>query len=398
MTVVAAAGARRRGLLGAALVLVALNLRPAIAALSPVLSQVQRGDRLSSTLAGVLTADPVACFGIFAFATPRLIRRHGPDRLLWWTMAGLLVGTAVRYAPGTVAVFAGTTVIGASIGVANVVVPGIVKRDFADRVALMTALYATALSAGAALAAGVTVPIEHLGSLSWRGAAAVWGLVAVAALVVWPRGSRPPGAAGGGSARAGLWGSGLAWAVTCFMGLQSLSFYATFAWIPTIFESGGVPATAAGGYLALAGVAGIAGSLVTPPLARGATAGSARRPWVPVAVAVTLGAAGLSGLASAPTAAPAMWMVLLGLGQGASIALALGYLVLRAPDAARAGDLSTMAQGSGYLLAAAGPFGLGALHGATGGWAVPLAILAVLLLPELAAGVLASADRHVQPG
>jgi CP family cyanate transporter-like MFS transporter len=88
-------------------------------------------------------------------------------------------------------------------------------------------------------------------------------------------------------------------------------------------------------------------------------------------------------------------MTLLGLGQGASISLALSYIAWRSPDVRHTAQLSTMAQGFGYLLASLGPIGIGALHAASGNWSVPLAVLTGLLVVQLIAGTLASRDRQV---
>jgi MFS family permease len=88
-------------------------------------------------------------------------------------------------------------------------------------------------------------------------------------------------------------------------------------------------------------------------------------------------------------------MTLLGLGQGASISLSLSYIAWRSPDARHTAQVSTMAQGFGYLLASLGPIGIGAVHTASGSWTVPLVVLAALLVPQLIAGVLASRERQV---
>lgn len=384
---------RRPALVAAGLVFAAFNLRASVAAVAPVLPEVQRADHLSSTGGGLLNAAPVACFGLFALATPTLLRRFGADRLLWLVVAGVAAGTAVRSVAGVFPLFFGTLVVGAAIGVGNVVLPGLVKRDFPERVALLTGLYAMALSGGAGLAAGLTVPLEHAGGLSWRGGLAIWAVPAVAALVLWPPGRVHREA---GARPRGAWvllrRSPVAWAVTAFMGLQSLGFYALFAFIPTLLEGGGSSATLAGVELSVSAVASLLAAFATPTVA-----GRLGRAWPPVAVAVGLNAVALAGLALDPRGLGpvTVWMIVLGAGQGAMLSLALGFIVLRAPDPTQAANLSTMAQGIGYLVAAAGPFAVGALHQLTGGWSVPLATLGAALAVALAAGVVASGDRLV---
>ncbi|MGH9082916.1 MAG: MFS transporter, partial [Acidimicrobiales bacterium] len=220
----------------------------------------------------------------------------------------------------------------------------------------------------------------------WREALALWAVPAAAGVALWTTrlaGSHRDIDAVHVSGR--LWRDPLAWQVTAFMGLQSLGFYATLAWLPTIFEQHGVAPTPAGWLLSLAGIASLPAAFAAPVLG----SSPARQRVVLVGVA-GLNALALAGLLWRPVAGSAAWMVLLGLAQGAALSLALSFIVLRAPNAARAAELSGMAQSVGYLLAGLGPSAVGAVRQYTGGWVWPLALLAIFLFPELAAGLAAS--------
>lgn len=374
--------------------LLAANLRPALASVAPVLHTIQRSTGLSSAAASLLTALPVLAFGVCAPLAPRLGRRFGMEPTLLVCLAVLTAGIAVRTLPSAVALFTGTVAAGVAIAVGNVLLPGLVKRDYAAHAGLMTGVYSGALSAGAGLAAGLTVPLQHATGLGWRPTLALWAAPAAVAAVVWLPVLAGPRHRAVGAARpwTALWGSGLAWQVTVFMGLQSFEFYALLAWLPSVFEQHGSSAATAGWLLSLAGFAGIPSSFVVPVLAA-----RAHRQRRLVALSVGLCAAGTAGLVLAPTAAAPVWMVLLGLGQGAAISLALAFLVLRSADAEVAAELSGMAQCLGYVVAAAGPFLVGVLRDATGGWRVPLLVLLGLLAVELAAGVGAGRPRLVHP-
>ncbi|NMH98125.1 MFS transporter [Pseudonocardia sp. K10HN5] len=375
---------------GVAIFLVACNLRPAVVAVSPLLEQIRAAAGLSATAAGVLTALPVLCFGLLAPFAPRLARRFGIERSLLAALVILCAGFALRLIASPVALFAGTVLVGGAIAIGNVLLPGLIKRDFAHRAGLMTGLYTMAISAGGALAAGVTVPVARAAGLDWRGALGLWGLFAAAALLVWLTQLRRDDhrITTGGSAT-GLWRDPLAWQVTVFMGLQSLSFYAAVAWLPTLFVERGADPSTAGWMLALASFVGIASSLLTPMLAD-----RMRRQSGLVLAVTAVTAAGLVGVITVPGAE---WvsMAVLGLGQGAAISVALTLIVLRAPDGAHASQLSGMAQSVGYVVAAAGPFAVGALHDLTGAWTVPLVVLALLLVPQGAVGAAAGRDRLV---
>ncbi|WP_069387766.1 CynX/NimT family MFS transporter [Cellulosimicrobium cellulans] len=380
-----------------AVVLAALNLRPAVVAISPLLGEIRTDEGLSGAAAGMLTTLPVLCFGLLAPVTPVLARRWGLERVLFASLVVLCLGFAVRLVPTAWALFAGTVVAGCAIGLGNVLLPALVKRDFADRVGLMTGLYSMSLSGGAALAAGLTIPVADAAGLDWRGALAAWGLLAVAGAVVWaPRAlrtadARPAPFRSGTepSAARTVWRSPLAWAVTVVMGTQSLSFYATNAWLPEIFVGLGRTAEAGGWLLALGNMVGIVGSFVTPLVA-----GRMRRQRAIGVLLVLLVAGGLLGLVLAPAAA-ALWVVLLGLGQGGGISLVLMLMALRARDAAHTSELSGMAQSAGYVLAALGPLGVGLAHDASGSWTLPLLLLVGVAAVQGVATWFAGRDAHV---
>ncbi|ROS78353.1 CP family cyanate transporter-like MFS transporter [Curtobacterium sp. PhB130] len=399
--------ARRRVLaawyVGAGLLLVAINLRMGVASVGPVLAAIERSLHLSPSAASLLTTIPVFAFGAFAFLTPVLTRRIGLHRLLGLTMAVLALGIALRLEPHGWALYGGTVLAGAAIAVANVLMPAAIKTDFAHRVGLMMGLYSTALFLSAAVASAAVVPLMTAFGGAWRPALAFWALPAALAFVVWlPRALRSPGHVRGSRRvadapreadeprMAALLRDPVAIAVTGFMGLQSLSYYAFLTWAPTVLQDAGVSAHTAGLMLAYSSLPGILTGITGPALAR-----RVRPSWVPVLVVVALCVTGFVGLGVAPAAGAWLWMTLLGLGQGGAISLSLSYIVWRSPDARHTAHVSTMAQGIGYLLAGLGPLGIGLLHTVTGSWTVPIVVLVALLVVQGFAGAAASRERHV---
>ncbi|GHC51723.1 CynX/NimT family MFS transporter [Streptomyces flavofungini] len=382
--------------LGLGVVLLALNLRPALVAVSPLADTIRDDSGMSAAATSLLTALPLLCFGLLAPVAPRLGRRLGTERALLATMALICAGTALRMLDSVVALFTGTVVIGAGIAVANVLLPGLIKRDFPGRAGLMTGLYSMSLFGGAALAAGVTLPMQEASGMNWRTTLACWGALAVVALVVWLPQARSRARDGAAAARQaarpvrGLWRSPLAWQVTGYMGLQSLNYYAAAAWLPTLLKDGGMSAGDAGWMLSFSSLLGIAGSFVAPVIV-----GRRVRSGTLAVLGAVLCAIAYAGLLGAPVGGAYVWMSLLGLGQGTAISLALLFIVQRAPDARHVAPLSSMAQCFGYILAATGPAVLGAVHDASHDWALPVVLLLVLLVPQVAVGLGAARDRHV---
>lgn len=383
---------KRPWLLLLGLVLVALNLRPALSSMAPVLGQVSAGLGLSASEAGLLTTLPVLCLGLFAPLAPVLARRFGSERVILGILLTLALGIVVRSALGAVGVFVGSILAGASIGIIGVLLPGIVKRDFPQHAGTLTGVYTMALCLGAAMAAGATVPLTQHFDGSWALGLGFWMLPALLAMLVWS----PQARHGHGLHKAayrvrGLWRDPLAWQVTLYMGLQSSLAYIVFGWLPSILIGRGLSPTEAGLVLSGSVIVQLISSLGAPWLA---TRGKDQRLAIVMVMLVTL--AGLFGCLYAPLDGLWGWAVLLGLGQGGTFALALTLIVLRSKDAHVAANLSSMAQGVGYTLASMGPFAVGLVHDLTGGWAAVGWIFAVLGIGAIVFGLGAGRALHVQ--
>jgi CP family cyanate transporter-like MFS transporter len=375
-------------------VFIAINLRPAVASVGPVLADLRDDTGLSAVAASVLTAIPILCFGALAPVAPRLARRIGLRPALGLLLAVLLAGLLLRLLPGVPLLFAGTMIAAAGIAASNVLVPALIKDDYAGRTGLAMGIYTTMLTLAAAVAVGISVPAEHSLGGGWRTALGLWAIPATLALVVWlplarrgaekpPETPRVPGS---------LLREPLAWHVTVYFGLQALGFYAVLAWLPTLYQDAGYSATTAGGLVSLTAFIQCPVALVVPMLAT-----RARDQRLLVLVAGLCAAGGLLGILFAPTTAALLWILLLGLGQGAAFPLGLTLVVLRTDEPAVTARLSAMAQSGGYLLAALGPFLVGSLHDLTDSWTVSVTLLIVLLVPQIGSGLIAGKARLAVP-
>jgi len=383
-------------LLGATLLLTALNLRAAVTSVGAVLRDVQVGVGMSDSVAGVLTTLPVLCFGIIGLVAARLGRRVGTDRALVAALLLITVGLVVRaLAPTTGWILVTSLVALSGMAIGNVLAPVMVKAWFPHAVGRYTGLYSLGVVVGTAVPAAVTVPLSNLGG-GWRFGLGIWAVPAALALVPWLVVSRrsqglarpaPTGVPVAGSS--GVRRSPKAWALMVFFGVQSMEAYVAMGWLPSIFQDAGISATRAGLLTALTMALAVPVALLVPMLA-------ARRPdqrgWVVLLTTASL--VGYLGLWFAPGRAPVLWSFFLGIGLGA-FPLALLLIGLRARSSQTTSELSSLVQGWGYLLAAMGPLGIGVLHEVTGGWDLPLLALLGLLLPKLIAGLIAGAPGAV---
>lgn len=369
------ATASRQWLLGLSLILIAFNLRPVFASLSVLLPEIMRDTGLTPPAASLLTTLPLLCLGLFAAPAPALARRFGLERTLLGALLLICLGTLLRGTGSLPMLFFSSALAGAGIAVGNVLLPGLVKRDFASHAAMMTGLYTLAICAGAASAAAFTVPLEQLFGGAWTLALASWALPAVLVLLMWApqalaAGARPAPA---NILPGGLRRSALAWQVTCFMGLQSSLAYIVMGWLPPILRERGLDSATAGYVLAVSILVQLATCLVTPSIA----ARCRDQRGLALGLTATILVAMLAFL-FAPLGGRWFWAVLLGCGQGGAFALALSLIVMRSPDATVTAQLSAMAQGWGYVLAAVGPLVAGLLRGWTGSFESSAALIAVI--------------------
>tara|TARA_B100000700_G_scaffold144292_1_gene160347 strand:- start:12982 stop:14202 length:1221 start_codon:yes stop_codon:yes gene_type:complete len=341
------------------MILVGINLRPALSSLAPVLSRIQADTGLSPTSIGALTTLPVVCLGLFAPLAPWLAKRVGPERALSLALVLLALALALRASALTWLLFLGTLLAGGAIGIAGSLLPALVKRELPQGADLMTGVYTMALCLGGALGAGLSIPLaDVLGS--WRLALGSWALIAVLALVGWrwrmPHPWPDRQAASSPAPKARLLTSPLAWQVTLLMGSMSSLAYIVFGWLPVLLQRRGLSEQEAGWLLAISVMFQLVSAIGAPWLAR---LGRDQRPALLLMLAAN--GAGMMLLLLGPVEYRWPGVVLLGLGQGGCFSMALTLVVLRSGDSRLAGKLSGMAQGIGYCLAALGPLGIGIL-------------------------------------
>lgn len=379
-------------LLVVAIFLISMNLRPAITVVGPVLEFIRHDMGLSALMAGVLTSIPLAAFAVMSPWAAAIGAKFGMERAIFFALLVLVMGVVLRAYPSLFALYAGSVLLACAIAVGNVLVPGLIKRDFPHKVGLLTSIYATTLGIFASLSSGVAVPLAQNLPSGWRGALAIWFVPAlIAALFLLPqlRKATKPLAQPGEKATRSVWRSRLAWNVTLFMGLQSMSFYTLLSWLSSILQDQGYSAISAGWLVAMFPALGIpAGFVFSPLIAR-----VKDQRAISVFFSLLL-IAGYIGMILLPQFT-VFWIVVTGISIGFCFPLALAFFVFRASNTQQASALSGMAQSVGYGIAAAGPVLFGALHDLSKGWALPLAMVAVLAVVQTFVGWHAGRNAHI---
>ena len=377
-----------------ALIFISLVLRPPVGAMGPLVDELQAVEGYSLFQVGLLTSLPVVCFGIGAFAGPSLVKRLTLNRAMMWVLVALFVAMVLRSFGGYVSLISFTVVIGFAIAIGNVLIPTIVREQFPNKLALVTGLYVTLLAISASLSASIAVPSSELFG-GWRMALAIWLVPTALAIIFWMPISKvsvhaeETTSATHAEERRAVLVSPLAWAIVAFFGLQSAGFYAILNWLPSLLIDRGYSAIEAGTLLGLCTSIGIpTGFLISMVIRRFKSLSF-------LAVFVSLFTlAGLVILLVAPDQA-VLACVVTGFGFAATFPLSLTLVGSRASTSTQTTQLSALAQGWGYLIAAIGAFAFGYFKDVTGDWTISLWVLIGITFVQLISGAFAGKDQKI---
>jgi CP family cyanate transporter-like MFS transporter len=363
------------------LFLASLALRPQLVGVGPLLSTIQRDLRVSHSVAGLLSTAVVLCMGLFAPAAFVVARRLGQRRAIAAALALIAIFGVARAQIGpAAAVILLTLPVGIGVAVAGSLMPLVVRESWPARPVLATAVYATGISAGAAVSAAVAVPLAH-GLGSWRDPLTVFSLATAVLFVAWvvlTRGPRRPRSVPA-APRLPL-RNRTAWLLVAIFGLVSITYYGINAWLPASFTERGWSHASAGVLLTV--VNGVTVPVSLYLAYRGDRFGS-RRFWL--ACGAVLQLSGLLGVIVLPAAGWA-WAALIGAAIGLLFPSMMTMPLDVADDPADVGAMAALMLGGGYTISATGPFTLGLLRDAAGSFT--LAMWAIFAVTALILGIL----------
>lgn len=384
-----------------AIVFISLVLRPPIAAVGPLLHEIAEALSLDVAQQSLLTAIPVFCFGLGAFISPYLVRKLGFEKAMLSVLVTLLFALLARVWFGFEILFIGTVMVGLAIAVANVLLPTLVRSDFANRAPLLTSIYTTLLALSASLMAGFAVVLsQSLGGWPW--VLALTAVPAALAIALWlPRlqasSALVPAAISAKAQAKVVARSSIAWSILGYFSIQSLSFYFVLGWLPTILIDSNIEASKAGAFLGLATAIGIPSGLAFAPFIARLRSFS----WLASAASL-LTAAGFAMLASMIVlnvvnndSLLVVSCALIAIGQSANFPISLSLIATRAASENQTTSLSAFSQGWGYLIAGLGTFLLGAIGSASGNWSSVVFIVSALTIVQVAVGFYAGRDQRI---
>lgn len=388
---------KKKALLLIGILLVAINLRPALASLGPLIDGIRISTGLSNVFLGLLTTLPLFAFGVVSMLAPVFTKKFGIGSVILFALLLLTIGILIRSMSWLPGLYIGTLLLGIAIAFGNVLLPSLTKQNFPTRAGLITSLYSSTMAIGASVAAGISVPLAHHYNLGWQGSLRIWAVLAALAFFMWiPQLWRLKKVVSNRNylqAMKSMISQRLAWKIALFMGFQSYTFYVILAWLPDLLVSRGYDNGYAGWMLSLSQATGVLGSMLIPFIA-----GRQKNQRSIVVFLIALEVLSLIGLMFPNFGSEWIWIACIGFVLGGSFGLALLFIVLRSNDTETATELSGMAQSIGYFIAATGPILIGSLFDYSGSWTYPiLALIGIALLKlymGLGAGKQQTVKRH----
>lgn len=381
-----------------AIIFIAINLRPAITSIGPLIGIIRDDVGFSNWSVAFLTSLPLIAFAMISPIAPKIANRLSNDKAITLGLFGLMIGIALRSISMVFFIFLGTFLLGAGIAICNVLLPALIREKFPNKMALMTSIYTTGMGVIATLATAASVPLLGVFNGNWQFSLLVWISPAIIGVIFFVMTSLKTKKATKNRvgiyeqrSSSAIWRSPLAWKIAIFMGFQSLLFYVMISWLPEILIDAGMSRTMAGYMLSYMQLIGIPISFIIPIIAL------KMRSQSPLVIMVNaLYIFGFIILIFKPSMfVTVMIVTFAGFAQSANFALAFVLFSVRGKTAKDAAELSGMAQSIGYVLAASGPIFVGAIFDISKSWTIPLIILSGMAIIVIVMGMGAGKNKYV---
>ncbi|CAI8902245.1 Cyanate transport protein CynX [Pseudomonas sp. IT-P2] len=365
------------------IILVALNLRPSMAAVGPLLSAIRGDVPLSFSLAALLTLLPVMAMGLAMFFGMAVSQRLGEQRTVLLSLLIIGVATLSRlFLDSAGGLIASAVLAGIGIALIQALMPALIKSRFPDNVALCMGLYVTSIMGGAALAASFA-PWVLMQTGNWRAGLAVWAVLALLAMPVWwATRDTSPDTTRSVVRKESFFTNSRAWLLAIFFGLGTASYTCVLAWLAPYYVEKGWSEQNAGLMLGFLTAMEVISGLAVPAIANRSRD---RRQVLGALLGLII--AGFLGLILSPQHLSLLWPCLLGLGIGGLFPMSLIVSLDHLDEPQRAGGLTAFVQGIGYLIAALSPLMAGVVRDRLGSfewaWWSLTAVMALMLLMVL---------------
>ena len=351
------------------IIMLGIVLRTPFTTLPTVLSDIAAGLGVDVSSLGLLTSLPLLTFALFSPFAIQFAKKLGIERLFFLVLIAITIGSAIRII-NLPLLYLGTILIGAGIAFLNVLLPSLI----------LTTLYITSMGMSTAIASSVAVPITK--ATSWQGLVNILTALCALALVIWIPNLRynhhlKKTATTESSSK--WYTNKYVWAIMIFGGLQSLLFYTSMTWLPTMAVQAGLSKVESGLLASVFTLISLPFSLTIPSLT---TRLSDRNRHLMLTIVVGAGILGVAMLLI-PTSNFFYWLVLNAL-IGSSVSSLFPYLMvafsMKSSTPEKTAQLSGLAQTGGYVFAAFGPILFGYSKSLFHSWTPAILMLLVLTI------------------
>ncbi|WP_417361994.1 CynX/NimT family MFS transporter [Galbibacter sp.] len=380
-------------------IFMASNLRAPLTAVGPVIDEISRDLNLSNAAAGLITTIPLMAFALLSGIIPRISKKYGMELVLLFSLILLSIGLVFRSMENIVTLFLGAGFVGAAITAGNVLMPAFIKNKFPKHLGSMMGVYSVMMNLTAALAAGFSITLGKVTGLGWKGSIGIWVILSLITIPIWlPQvRSRAKGITKDrkdliiNEGKTNIYKSRLAWAITIFMGVQSLMYYSLAAWLPKIMQTWGMSEESSGWVLSYVHFAQLPMALCGAIIA-----GRMKNQQILSGIIGLLYAIGIIGIIIFKTEYIWIWCILIGLASGFAYSLSMIFLILRTRNTSQATEMSGMAQGFGYLIAACGPPLFGVSFDISNSWTLSLTLLLFTCSILTFSGIIAGKATYIK--
>ncbi len=382
-------------LLTLTIIFIAANLRGPLTMVGPLIPSMKESFTSGNSLFGILTSIPLFVFGIISIIAPKLDNKFGKRITITTSLSLLLIGLLIRSLGSVSSLLIGSILVALGIGISNVLLPSIIVEGAPKKdVGRLTGTFTTTMGLFGSIASGLSIFLASI--VGWQFALEIFVITAIIALVLWLTYSKTVE----GIEReeqlepeiklSYLLKSKLVWSIALFMGVQSWIAYALFAWVPSILIDRGMSSNFSAIALMIIQLCSMPTMYIIPIIA-----GKKKSQSMFVAVTTIIGFIGCLSLFAANPIILTVGLVLIGIGQGASLSFSYLFFTVRTNSAKETSSLSGISQTIGYFIASTGPILFGYIHDITNLWNGSLIFILFMHVILLFEGILSGRNKKI---
>ncbi|MCC3869365.1 MFS transporter [Terrisporobacter mayombei] len=386
---------KKKILLTLTIIFISANLRGPLTMVGPLIPSMKESFTSGNSIFGILTSIPLFVFGLISIIAPKLDNKFGKRITITTSLILLLIGLIIRSLGSVSNLFIGSILVALGIGISNVLLPSVIVEGAPQKdVGRLTGTFTTTMGLFGSIASGLSIFLASI--VGWQFALEFFVITVIIALALWLTYSKTVEEIEKEEQLepeiklSYLLKSKLVSAIALFMGLQSWIAYALFAWVPSILIDRGMSSNFSALALMIIQLCSMPTMYIIPIIA-----GKKKTQSMFVAVTTIISFIGCLSLFATNPIILTLGLVLIGIGQGASLSFSYLFFTVRTNSAKETSSLSGLSQTIGYFIASTGPILFGYIHDITNFWSSSLIFMLFIHVILLFAGILSGRNKKI---